>query len=204
MLSVFSFCVFCVLSGVFCLFVAVLLFLGSLGANFCFWVSVLVLCFLVGFGLCFCFTFWRLAPEIVRKNSLDVRSCFFGGVCSLFFGFLSSTPFLPFLFCFFSRDIAQVVTGHLLSWSFSLFVSRRTCCFALFGRASCFSAFSSGCHSGPRAFLGSPYGARARSPLPRPFSWDARWQGFSCASLVLVFFFPLLFCGYAFSRRPSR
>ena len=41
--------------------------------TFVFWVSVLVMCLLVLFCLCFCFMFWRFAPEVVWKNSLDVR-----------------------------------------------------------------------------------------------------------------------------------
>ena len=40
--------------------------------------------------------------------------------------------------------------------------------------------------------------------LPRPFSWDARRQGFSWASLALFFFSPcVLFCGHAFFRRTG-
>ena len=155
MLRVFFILCFCVWFGVFCRFFTVLLFLGSLfekifrertfvfgcccwscvflvgfclcfcfmfwrvapesvwknsldvrsvvlkkfsGANFCFWASLLVLCFLVGFCFCFCFMFWRVAPESVWKNSLDVRSavlknfsganfCFLGvGVGHVFVG----------------------------------------------------------------------------------------------------------------------
>ena len=158
---------------------------------------------LVGFCLCFCFMFWRLAPENVWKNSLDVRSCFLGGLFSLLWVFIVDAVFV-FLFCFFSRDIAQVVTGHphthLLSCSFSLFVSRRTCCFALFGRASCFSAFSSGCHSGPRAFLGF-----SLNPSEAFFLGREAARVFLCFSCPCFSFPPfVLFCGYTFSRRPSR
>ena len=154
----------CFLCLVRCLlpFFAVLLFLGSLsekfsGANFCFWLSVLFLCFLVGFCLCFCFMFWQFAPEHVWKNSLDVRSCFLR-VCSLFFGF--------FLFVdavFFSRDIAQVVTGHPHTHLFCLFLfvfvlSRRACLFRPFWPCVLLLGlfFSRGAILGPACFWDSP------------------------------------------------
>ena len=101
--------------------------------------------------------FWRVAPESVWKNSLDVRSGVFWAR-SLFLWFFRGRRFSPF----FLRDTDQAVTGHprtrLFGFSFSLFVSRRTFCFALFGRASCFLAFFSGCHSesGPARFWDSP------------------------------------------------
>ena len=170
------------------------------GANFCFWVVVvLVLCFLVGFCLCFCFFLWRLAPESVWKNFFDVRSGFLGGSFSFPLVFSSTS----FVFLFFSRDKDQVVTGHphthFFACSFSLFVSRRAFCFALFGRASCFSAFFSGCHSGPCAFLGFS------RDFSEAFFLDARRQRFRCFSCPCVSFSPsVVFCGHIFSRNPSR
>ena len=106
----------------------------------------------------------------------------------------------------------QVVTGHprtraCFAVPFLLFVSRRFCLFRPFW---------------PRVpllggFVGVPFWAPCvfgillvlmglelvRSPFPRPFSWDARRQGFSCASSAL-FSFPLVFCGHAVSRCPNR
>ena len=66
-----------------------------------------------------------------------------------FLWFFSSTPCF-FLF-FLSRDIAQVVTGHPHTHLFCFFLFFLCCpaaldCSAHFGRASCFLAFSSGCH----------------------------------------------------------
>ena len=43
-----------------------------------------------------------------------------------------------------------------------------------------------------------------RSPLPRPFSWDARRQGFSCASSALFSFSPFCFAATLFLESPSR
>ena len=151
------------------------------------------LCFLVGFCYCFCFIFWRFAPGTVWKNSLDVRSGFFW-VRSLSLWFLSSSSFfVSFFFLFFKRQRSgsNRTPPHALVWFFLfLFVSRRAFCFALFGRASCFSAFFSGCLSGPRAFFGFSL------DLLRPFSWDARRQGFSVLLLSCVLF-PLLVCSAA-------
>ena len=73
--------------------------------------------FFDGFCLCFCFMFWRVAPESVWKNSLDVSSVFFLGSFSLLLVFSSasflffSASFLFFWF-FLSREKDQVVTGH--------------------------------------------------------------------------------------------
>ena len=127
----FSFCVFCVRSGVFCRF-----FCHSSPLRVAFWKKCRERTFVFGCWCCvghgffggflpmFLLYFWRFAPETVWKNSLDVRSVVFWVVPS-------SLGFSPtsFLFWFFLRDKDQVV-------------------------ASCFSAFFSGCHSGPRAFLG--------------------------------------------------
>ena len=120
------------------------------------------LVFFDGFCQWFCFMFWRVAPESVWQNSLDVRSVFFW-LCSLFFWFFRRRRvcFSRFRFCFsgfsFKRD--QVITGHPhthLCLLFLFFLSRRIWCFARFGRASCFLAFFRGAILGPACFWDSP------------------------------------------------
>ena len=64
-----------------------------------------------------------------------------------------------------------------------------------FGRASCFLAFSSGCHSGPRAFSGFSWNF-----LPRPFFWTRGGMGVLFVSFC-CFCFPLLLCFAAFSHQ---
>ena len=201
MLSVFFIWGFLRLVRCLCRYLAVLLFLGSLfekfsGANFCFWVSLLVLCFLVGFCLCFCFMFWRIAPESVWKNSLDVRSCFLGFVLS-YFGFFVDTVFCLFLFLFkrYSSGSNRTPPHALVFLVLVLFLRPAAPVVSpLFGRASCFLAFSSGCHSGPRAFLGFSWNLRGLCSLaPSEAFLDARRHGFFLASCPWFLFFPLCF-----------
>ena len=127
------------------------------GANFCFWVSVLVLCFSVVFCLGFSFMIWRFAPETVWKNSLDVRSCFFGFALSSL-GFFVDVVSVCFLF---KRQRSGSNRTPHTHWFGLFFLSRRVCFIALFGRASCFLVFSRGAILGPARFLDSPgtYGA---------------------------------------------
>ena len=84
-------------------------------------------------------------------------------------------------------------------------MSRRAFCFALFGRASCFSAFLSGCHSGPRAFLGfslNLWGLSLARPFRGPFLGTRGGKGFPVLLLPCFSFSPfVLFCGYTFSRK---
>ena len=162
------------------------------GANFCFWVSVWVLRVLVLFCLCFCFIICFFAPETVLKNSIDVRSGLFW-LSSFFLWFFRRRRRL-FFFSFFKRDSSGSNRArphtHLFCLSLFLFLSRRICLFALFGRASCFLVFSLGCHSGPHAFLGFPwYSSEA-------LSLDARRQGRFGRFLLLFSFSPsVVFCG---------
>ena len=124
----------------------------------------------------------------------------------------SSTSF--FAFFVFWRDTAQVVTGH--PHTHFLFVPFLFLCPAAL-LVSPFLAvrpdswrFSRGAILGPARFWDSPwtYGAWARSPLPRPLSWDARRQGFSVLLLPCFSFSPfVLFCGFThlrLTRRPSQ
>ena len=154
----------------------------------CFWAVVLVLCFLVGFCLCFCFFFWRLAPETVWKNSIDVRSGFFLGSFSLF-----SLGFSPTSFLFFLRDKAQVVTGHPLTLTcfagfFSFFVSRRLCLFRPFW--PCVPLLG-GFLGAPRVFV------ILLGPSEAFFLGREVARVFVCFS-CLVFFFPLFFAATLF------
>ena len=111
---------------------------------------------------------------------------------------------------FFERDKDQVVTGHPLT---------RTCFAVSF--SFCVPPLLSvspvlAVRPASWWFFGVPFWAPrvfgillelmglelVRSPFPRPFSWDARRQGFSCASSAL-FSFPLVFCGHTVSRMPE-
>ena len=190
MLSVFYFCFF-FLSGSVSFFF--LLRVVVFGENFR-WVSVLVLrfwwCFAYVFVLCFGGSLPKLFAKILLMSGL---------VFLRFFSLLLIFRRRRFCLWFFSRDKAQVVTGHPHTHLFSsvlVFLSRRVCFFALVGRASCFLAFSSGCHSGPCAFWGFSWNSRGSSslaPSEAPF-WDARRQGcFVFASLACFLFSPFCF-----------
>ena len=213
MLSVFfSFCVFRVWFGVFCRFLGVLLFSGSLfenifGSELLFLGVVVGLVFLVGFCQCFCFIFDGSLPKMSGKVSWCQVCCFLGSF-SLPLVFFSSTSF-----CFvFSRDTAQVVTGHPYTHLVCLFLLHF--CPAALVFCSPFlavrpaSVVFRGAILGPVRFWDSPgtYGARACSPLLRPlFLGREAARGF-CVLLVLGFCFSpsVLFCGFTlFPRRPA-
>ena len=159
MLPVFVFCVFDVWFGVFCRFLSFLLSKGRFlkkfsGANFCFWVIVLVLCF--WFLPMFLLHFWRFAPETVRKKFSCCQVWCFLGSFSFSFGFFADVVFRGF---FFERQRSgshrTPLHTHLFCCSlFPFLCPAAFVCFARFGRASRFSSFFSGCHFGPRAFLG--------------------------------------------------
>ena len=190
-------------------FFAVLLFLGSVfrkfsGANFCLLGSVLVLCLLGGILLRFLLYVLTVRSRKCLENSLDVRSCVFR-VCALFLWFFCRRHFV----LFFSRDTAQVVTGHPhthLVCLFLFFLSRCACfLFALFGRASCFLVVFRGAILGPARFWHSPrtYGARACSPL-RPLFLGREAARVFFVLLVLGFvFFPFCFAATHFLEGPG-
>ena len=161
------------------------------GANFCFWVVVLVLCFLMGFCLCFGFIFWRLAPESVWKNSLDVRSGFFW-VRSLFLWFFSSTPFSPFPFLFLFKRYSSGSNRTPPTRTFLLVPFFFLCPAALVVSPVLAVRPAS------RRFLGVPFWApRVFGILLVPFRGlflgTRGGKGFPCFS-CLVFLFPVLFC----------
>ena len=145
--------------------------------------------------------------KCLEKFSWCQVCCFLGFVLSSF-GFFVDAVFR----CFFLRDKDQVVTGHpftrtCFAGSFSFCVPPLLSVSPVLAVRPASWWFSRGAILGPARFWDSPgtYGAWARSPLPRPFSGDARRQGFSCASLALFSFSPcVLFCGHTFSRSPSR
>ena len=114
MLSVFSFCVFCVWFGVFCRFFTVLLFLGSLFEKI-FGSELLFLG--VGVGRVF---FGAVLPMfllyclVFRSRKCLEKILLMSGLVFLGF-FLSSFGFfvdVALFFFSFSREKAQVVTGH--------------------------------------------------------------------------------------------
>ena len=118
-----------------------------------------------------------------------------------------------FGFCFFSRDIAQVVTGHphthLFCFSCSLLFCPAALVPPILAVRPASWRFFSGCHSGPRVFFGillELTGLELARPFRGPFSWDARRQGCFLASFPWFVFSPfVLFCGFTrFARRPSQ
>ena len=108
------------------------------------------------FAYVFALFFGGSLPKLFGKILL-MSGLVFSGVVLSSLGF-SPTSFL-FSFVFLLRDKHQVVTGHPLTrtcfaGSFSLFVSRRFCLFRPFWPCVLLLGGFSGCHSGPRAFLG--------------------------------------------------
>ena len=178
-----------------------------------FWKNFRVRTFVFGCWCWFCVFWWVFAyvfaiflagrsRKCLEKFSCCQVCCFFW-VRSFFLSFFSSTSF------FFSRDIAQVVTGHphsrtCFACSFSLFVSRRLCLFRPFWPCVLLlGVFFSGCHSGPRAVLGfswNLWGLSFARPFRGPFLGTRGGKGFSFF-LILFFFFPFLFCGHTLSRK---
>ena len=158
--------------------------------------------FLMGFCLCFCFMFWRVAPESVWKNSLDVRSVFFW-VRSLFLWFFRRRRFcfsrFRFRFsCFFlSREKDQVVTGHPHTHLCLLFLFF---CPAAFGVSPVLAVrpaswrFFGVPFWAPRVFgiLLEHTGLELARPFRGPFL-DARRQGCFLASCPWFLFFPFCF-----------
>ena len=171
-------------------------------------------CWFVFFGavlLMFCFMFCRFTPESVWKNSLGVRSCFLGFVLSSLGFFVDVVFVFPFFLGFFKRQSSRsnrTPPHALVLFVLVLLFSRRAWFITRFGRASCFLAFFSGCHSGPRAFWGFSWNLRGLSslaPSEAPSFWTRCGKGVSLL-LALGFCFPLfvLFCGYTrFTRRPA-
>ena len=189
MLSVFS--IWCFLCPVRCLlsFFAVPLFLGSLfekifGSELLFLgVGVCLACFGAVLPM-FLLDYLLFRSRNCREKILLMSGLVFLGFLLSSFGCLADVV----VFLFFFRETAQVVTGHTptrtcFAFSFSVFcVPPRLFLPVLAVRPA--SWRFSGCHSGPRAFLGFSL------DLLRPFSWDARRQGFSVLLLPCFSFSP--------------
>ena len=160
---------------------------------------------LVFFRCCFAYVFALVfvlsLPKLSWKNSLDVRYGVFWFFPSPPLVFLADVVVLSVFF--FQRDSSGSNRAHPHTHFVFLFLflsvfppqpgSSPVLAVRLF-----FLAFCQGCHSGPRAiwrFLDSlgTWGLRLLAPLLRPFS---RTRGGKSASslLVLVLFFPFLFC----------
>ena len=174
-----------------------LLFLG-VGVGRVFFGAVLPMFLLYFFGFSL--------PKVSRKNSLDVSQVW--GLWFFFssFGFSLTSP--PFLFLFFfllkreslGSNRAHPHT-HLGCFFLFLFLSRRTCLFARFGRASRFLAFFRGAILGP-AFLGFSWNLRGLSSLApsEALFWTPGGKGVLVVSLC-CFCFPnaVRFCHFCFS-----
>ena len=164
---------------------------------------MLVWCvFSVGFCLCFCFIFGGSLPKLFGKILLMSGLLFSGFVLSSFGFFASSSSSFQVL-VFFKRysSGSNRTPPHalVLLFLFALFCPAALVCSAHFGRASCFLAFFSGCHSGPRVFLGFSLNLRGLSslaPSEAPFLGTRGGKGVSWL-LFLGLCFPLLFCSAA-------
>ena len=215
MLSVFFFLCFSCLVRCLLSFFAVLLFLGSFfekifGSELLFLGGCVGLVFFGGFLLCFCFIFGVSLPKLFGKILLMSGLDFFW-VRSLFLRFFFV---VVVVFVFFSFFFKRYRSGsnrtprhtHLFFWFFFFFASRRFCLFRPFWPCvPLLGVFSGVPFWAPGGFgiLLELMGLElVRSPLPRPFSWDARRQGFSCSSSAL-FFFPLFVLRPHFSRKPE-
>ena len=151
------------------------------------WSCVFWWCFAYVFALCF----GGSLPKLFGKFSWCQVLCF--GDFSLYLRFSVDVVFV----CVFSRDKAQVVTGHPHTHLFSSvlvllfarwFIALVWPCVLLLG-------VFPGCHSGPRAFLGFSWNLRGLSslaPSEALFGREAAWV-FLCF-LCLVVVFPLMFC----------
>ena len=162
------------------------------GANFCFWVLVLVMCvFLAVTCLGFCFMLWRFVPESVWKNSLDVRSAVFW-VRSLFLWFFLSTS--SWLFFKRYRSGSNRTPHARACFVCSCFFCPAALVVSPFLAVRPASWRFSGCHSGPRAFLGFSYlrGLSSLAPSEALFLGREAARVFLCFS-CLVFLFPLFF-----------
>ena len=145
--------------------------------------------------------FWLYVLAVCSRtcleNSLDVRSCFLW-VCSLFFGFFVDAV-LFFLKRHSSGSNRTPPHALVLLFLVRFFCPAALVCSAHFGRASCFLAFFSGCHSGPRVFLGfslNLLGLSSLAPFASPFLGTRGGKGVSWL-LFLGLCFPLLFCSAA-------
>ena len=118
-----------------------------------------------------------------------------------------------FGFCVFSflRDKAQVVTGHphthLFLSVFVLFFVPPRLVFRLFWACVLLLGVFSGCHFGPRAFLGFSWNLRGLSSLAPSEArfWTRGGKGVSVFFARGFCFSPSVsFCGHAFLDNPSR
>ena len=163
--------------------------------------------FLVLFCLCFCFIVRFFAPETVLEKFYLCQVWCFGFFFLSSFGFFfspTSSSFCVFVSFFFSREKAQVVTGH---------TPTRTCVFFLFflcPRRNWFVLPFWPCVLSFWRFVGVPFWAPGVFGFSRDFSEaffsDARRQGCFSASCVLFCFSPFrsVLRPRTFSRSPSR
>ena len=146
------------------------------------------MCFLVGFfAYVFALLFGGSLPKVSEKMLLmSDLLCF--GVLSLFLWFFSSTPFFA---VFFKRQRSgshrTPLHTHLCCWFLFFLCPAALVCFARFGRASRFLVVFSGCHSGPRAFLGFSLNLRGLSSLAPS---EALFLGREAARVFSVLLLP--------------
>ena len=167
------------------------------GANFCFWVLVLVLCFWWVFAYVFALFFGGSLPEVFGKILLS-GLLFSGFVLSSFGFFVVVVVVFGFWLLFFKRYRSggnrTPPHTHLFCWFLFLF-----CLFRPFWPCVLLLGGFSGCHSGPRAFLGFSWNLWGLSSLAPS---EALFLGREAAGVLLCFSCSVFFFPFCFVLRP--
>ena len=162
------------------------------------------------FAIVFVLFFGVSLPKLFGKILLMSGLVFSGFVLSSL-GFAPTSFLFLFVFSFERQRSGSNRTPphtHLFFWFFFFFVSRRFLSvppvLAVRPASWRFSGVPFWAPGGFGILLELMGLELVRSPFPRPFSWDARRQGFSCASSALFFFSPFRFAATLCLEKRSR